>query len=352
MALCLFAMISVLIDYRLFYLQFIQHFESHRNLSDTSGTLNFKGFIGVSILHFIKGQYHFYSLHSPFILISSFAAFLIAKTKKEKLTLLILISLAFLTSLIFVLPKWIGASFLFNDIAFLKTFALRFYSLFPLVWFVIFSLSIAIFIKSRFYYIGVLSILFFLMIVFSLFSINSKDYQNDEFAENSFYNTYFNKSNGNYQSFKNYYKIELFNEVKKVIKPKVNYIGCIGFSPEIAQFNEFYTVDGYYCFYPKKHNDLMNEITFLERKKGDLEPLGNRCYLMSDDDLKGKKEIIDLKFDFEKMKKLNVEYIFSIKKITDSHLINEIIVKTLNHSDSIFIYQISNQFLSLTNESL
>ena len=55
---------------------------------------------------------------------------------------------------------------------------------------------------------------------------------------------------------------------------------------------------------------------------------------------------------FEKMKKLNVEYIFSIKKITDSHLINEIIVKTLNHSDSIFIYQISNKFLSLNNESL
>ena len=178
-----------------------------------------------------------------------------------------------------------------------------------------------------------------------------KDYKNDEFAENSFYNTFFNKSNGNYQSFKNYYKIDLFNEVKKVVKPKVNYIGCIGFSPEIAQFNGFYTIDGYYCFYPKKHNDLMNEITFLERKKSDLEPLGNRCYLMSDDDLKGKKEIIDLKFDFEKLKKLNVEYIFSIKKITDSHLTNEIIVKTKNHSDSIFIYQMSNQFLSLNNEN-
>jgi hypothetical protein len=351
-ALCLFAIISVLIDYRLFYLQFIQHFESHRNISDSSGTLNFKGLIGVSILHFIKGQYHFYSLHSPFILISSFVAFLIAKTKKEKLTLLILISLAFLTSLIFVLPKWTGASFLFNDIAFLKTFALRFYALLPLLWFVIFSISISIFIKSSFYSKGVLMILFFLMIIFSLFSINSKDYQNDEFAENSFYNTYFNKSNGNYKSFKNYYKMDLFNEVKKVVKPKVNYIGCIGFSPEIAQFNGFYTVDGYYCFYPKKHNDLMNEITFLERKKCDLEPLGNRCYIMSDDDLKGKKEIVDLKLDFEKMKKLNVEYIFSIKKITDSHLINEIIVKTLNHSDSIFIYQISNKFLSLNNESL
>ena len=352
MALFLFAMISVLIDYRLFYLQFIQHFESHRILRDTLGTLNIKGLIGVSLLHFFKGQYHFHSLHSPFILLSSFAAFLMAKSRKEKISLLILLGLVFVISVLFILPKWTGAAFLFNDITFLKTFALRFYALFPLVWFIIFSLSITIFIKSRFYYKGVLSILFFLMIVFSLFSINSKDYQNDEFAENSFYNTFFNKSNGNYQSFKNYYKIDLFNEVKKVVKPKVNYIGCIGFSPEIAQFNGFYTIDGYYCFYPKKHNDLMNEITFLERKKSDLEPLGNRCYLMSDDDLKGKKEIVDLKFDFEKMKKLNVEYIFSIKKITDSHLINEIIVKTINHSDSIFIYQISNQFLSLNNVSL
>jgi len=341
-AIALFALISMLVDYRLFIMQFVEHFESHRSVLVKTATLNFKGVVGVSLLHFLFGQYHFLSLQFPVILILSLMALFLTKERNKRFRLLALLFGAYCISLSYVLPDWKLADELMNKFSILKVFGLRFYSLFPLIWIIIFAYSCYLLLESKLIFQKILPYFILAFSIFAFFGLNSKDYYNSDFGENTFYRTYINKKNEGFATFDEYYKIPVFNEVKKKLSPGPYYVGCIGIDPEVAQYNGFNTIDGYFFYYSKKHNELMNTISKKEMEKTGRATLGSRCYLVSDDVEKGKNEITNLELDFEKMKTIGTRYIISDRKIINENLTDEQVFNTTDLKDILFIYTIKS----------
>ena len=87
------------------------------------------------------------------------------------------------------------------------------------------------------------------LLVSQLFNFFSEDYQNSNFIENSFYHTYFCKSSKTHQSFNQFYQVKEFKKINKYVDKNYT-VCCIGFQPEIAQFNGFKTLGGYKSTYP------------------------------------------------------------------------------------------------------
>lgn len=339
-ALMLFVLTTVFCEQRLFQMQFVEHFASQRADMRDFGSLNIKGIIGVSVLHFLFGQYHFYSLHFPLIFILSVMAFVFCKQYKVKRNILLGLMVAYLVSFLFIIPDWVSLQNAMKNTSLIKSLSLRFYSLYPLIWYIIMGYSVYVLIElgKKIISISVISIMF-LIIGYNMFSINTKDYFKSDYAENSFFMTYFNKKDQNFDTFRGYYQVDLFNKLKKVFPPNGEYIGCIGMDPEIAQFNGYYTIDGYYYYQPRLHNRQMIEISSQEMKKINMPMLAsNHSLLISSEYQEGKPEINDLKLDFTKMKELKCRYVLSSLKINNGNL--NFICQVGENGQSLFLYKI------------
>jgi hypothetical protein len=334
LALFLFVIASVCAEYRLFYMQYIAHFESHRELFVKAQTLNWKGVIGVSLRHLVFGQYHFYTLQFPFLIIACLAAIIFGNTRKEKLTLLFFLALTYIISLLYVLPMWAPATNIMQKNAVLNSFALRFYSLSTLAWFIIFAFSVRLLLNANFLLKYVVILFGIGSIIVSFFSIGVSDYFGNKYAENSFCNTYIYDSDWAHGSFKEYYKINLFDTIKKKIKPGSYYTACLGIDPAILQFNNYNTIDGYFYYYAKSYNSKIKSICKLEMEKSKTETIGSRVFLVCDDINKNKQVIDNLQLDFDEMKKMGVKYIFSDRKVNSDRLIDE----SFYHDKSTNIY--------------
>ncbi|MCD6068720.1 MAG: rane protein [Bacteroidetes bacterium] len=334
----LFVLTSVIAEHKLFEMQFIEHFDSHRSAMKHFGTLNLKGVIGVSLKHFMKGQYHFHSLQFPFSILLAATAFIFAKLKRDRFILFGLLLSAYFMSFLLVLPDWMPMQAFMLKHNLLKSLSLRFYSLFPILWFIILAYSSWVLVQSRPVAKKILPFVFVGMGAFSFFSLNDTDYNGSEFAENSFYRTYFDKANVNYNTFEDHYQTTLFSEVKAKVPAGDYNIGCIGFEPEIAQYNGYNTIDGYFFYYAKTYNEFMNSINEKELAKGKVNAVYSRCYLVSNDLEKGKNIIDDLQLDYDKMKEIRTKYIFSSRKIINERLTNEQFVGEGNNG--LFIYTI------------
>lgn len=340
LALILFTLVSVIAEHRLITMQFMENFVSHRADINALGTLNLNGVIGVSLLHFLKGQYHFHSLQFPFVIFIAIVALIFTKEKKQRSILFILILSTYFISLVFVLPNWK----IFQDglakFEIVNTVSLRFYSLAPLFWFIILSYSSMIISMRSLLAKRIISIVFVVMAVTTVFGWNAKDYFNSRYAENSFYNTYIARDPVEHASFEEFYNTKLFNEIKRNVPTGSYYIGCLGIHPEIAQFNGYNTIDGYFYYFSKSYFDKMYAINQRELQKDEANRLYSRCYLISNDITHGKKIIDDLSLDFDKMKALGTRYIFSDRKIVNTRLINEMFFENDQKALKVYVYTI------------
>lgn len=209
LSLGLFVIVSVLFEYRLFIMQFVNHFENHRALLSHSVEVNFNGVIGISLLLVLKGHYHFFAGQYPFILLLTMLA-MIFGNKKQKIVIAILLSCIFCLSMFYVLPNWKYLIDLLASNDLLNSITLRFYGLFPLLWFIILSYSVVFLLDRNLKFRFVIIPTMVLLILSLFFSFPNKDYYGSNYLENSFYNTYINnKSKGN-ASFKEYYSESLF----------------------------------------------------------------------------------------------------------------------------------------------
>lgn len=336
-ALFLFVVFSVIAEYRLFTMQFIDHFQNHRSLFSQFNSLNLNGVIGVSLLLFLKSHYHFFVPQLPFIFIATSIAFIVCE-KKQRLLILSLLTMGFLSALLFVLPNWnyliqlLATNKLFNSVT------LRFYGLFPLIWFILFAFSIRFILNNNFKSRFLVAPLFFVLIISQFFNFPSKDYYGSDYIENSFYNSYINPQSEVSCSFKNYYQEDLFKVVKRNIPPGDFYVACLGLKPEIAQYNGYRTIDGYFYYYPLKHKNDMMEVSKIEMKKMALDNIDNHCDIFCKELSQGKSEIKNLELNFDKMKQLNTKYLFSSVKISSSQLVHEKLIK--HDNQFIFVYEL------------
>ena len=135
--------------------------------------------------------------------------------------------------------------------------------------------------------------------------------------------------NRNRLSFKEFYDEKKFTEIKEFInKPISSYkIISVGMHPAKAQYNGFYTLDGYFANYPlyykhKFYNVIENELERDPYFKSYFLDWGSKCYAFSTEigiefDKKiGKIQLLD--FDYEYLQSMGCEYILSSIQINTS----------------------------------
>jgi hypothetical protein len=334
LALTLFVVATIFAELRLFEMQFIDHFQSHRDNVRTLGTLNIKGLIGVSLLHFIKGQYHFHSLHFPLVFIAIIAA-IIGGSLKQRWIIIVSLSVLFLFSVVLVLPSLNSFEQFFSRSDLLNKVTLRFYSLFPVLWFILLAYSLTILDLEK---LNIKRMVLFglcVQLFIQLFSINSKDYQGCDFSENTFYRTYFDTSNDEYSTFKNYYRTDIYSNVKSKID-LTKYSVCVGISPEVAHYNNIRTIDGYFYYYSKKHYLVMKRINAKIDLHKRIDRSGNLSKLVIPDFKGNDMRIVNPEWDFTLLDSLNVRNFISVYLIDSKELV---FVERVGTSEyPIFIY--------------
>jgi hypothetical protein len=275
-ALSFFLILYLIINYRLIYIfVFGEGFISHRADFQPSSSSTMEAILN-SGHHFVFGQYHASSLHTLFIPFIGII-FLINLFSKKKDNLFILLCI-----LNVVISLWFGFASSeilkpFMDIvrSFLPINIKRFHFLTPLIWFILFALSIQYLI---FNYDNKISKL----ITWTLISLTTILM----FYKSDFINEY-KKNNITYSQF---YSTSLFENVEKFIgtDKKTYKVVSIGMHPAIAIYNGFYTLDGYSTFYDLKYKYKFRKIIAPELEKNEIlrkyfDNWGSRVYVLSSD---------------------------------------------------------------------
>ena len=287
--------------------------------------MNFKGIVGVSILAFLFGHYHFHSFQ-VFIVLIVCAVFVFALVKKQKQVYLsILLFLAVIFSLYFV-------TILLNNVVLLKSFkfSVRFWVLFPALWYILFAFVLSK-ISNNYLKISLATI----QIVWVMFLLYPKDYYGSVYAENPFYYSVVNRQSEDQSSFKEYYNIEEFEQINKQFPElkKAN-VMCIGFCPAIAWYNKMNTYDAYLNLYPLEKWHTIKKINADEFEKGGIDYYSNnRAYLFSSE-ISLKRDTLNPVWNFDGFKEARVSYILSTKPINGAY---QLIGKTR----TIYIYKIN-----------
>lgn len=288
--------------------------------------MNIKGVIGVSILAFLFGHYHFHSFQ---ILIVGVSIIILLWTlfKKQKQSYLnIFMVLSIIYCLYFI-------TILMNNVVLLKNFkfSVRFWVLFPTLWYVLFA-YVLVFIQSKF----IRKIVIGAQVFWVMFLIYPKDYYGSVYAESPFYYSTINRNSDDQETFESYYHtIELSDIKNRHPELKNSNVMCIGFSPAIAWYNKLNTFDAYLNLYPLSKWHTIKKINLDEYQKANVNYYSNnRAYLFSSE-LELSADTLNPKWNLDGFKEANVSYILSTKPILGAY-------KFLDQTKTFYLYQILN----------
>ena len=343
LALGLTTLISLAIDYRLL-LNTTIGVPSHR-MEFVALQYGLKQAVVNSYGNFSFGQYHAPSIHHYFILITLVTVIAQMLEKSYVMTVKdrLLIKLLVVTVLISI---WVGFN---NWVKFVNLMsALRLnqihlqyaFYIHPLLWYVIFalSLSLIIFNFKRGKRIVIILLALQIMLLF---------YKSDEVKE-------WRSGNPTYREF---YSESLFQEIRDYIdKDQADYrVISIGLEPSISQYNGFYTLDAYLVNYPLEYKRQFRKIIEKELEKNkDLrnyyDTWGCRCYIFVDElgfetmAFKGKNiKIKKMQLNTGILKSMGGEYVFSAVEITNYEENNLKLMKVFEREDSpwkIYLYKL------------
>lgn len=149
----------------------------------------------------------------------------------------------------------------------------------------------------------------------------------------------------------------IFSDIDAFIgKNKSEYrVASVGMYPSLAQWNGFYTLDGYMADYPLAYKHQFREIIAAELEKGKyknyFDTWGSKCYLYINDVkdnlsdyAKGRpyygKGIEDPQLNFDKFMQMGGKYIFSSIPISSARMI---LLKKFERSDAwydVYVYEV------------
>ncbi|MCX5780358.1 MAG: DUF6044 family protein, partial [Firmicutes bacterium] len=217
----------------------------------------------------------------------------------------------------------------------------RFHWLHPLLWYIIFALSLKSIVDHLRWGKALAMALIVVQIGF-LFSYN------DELVE---------RKNGS-PSYREFYAEDMFRDIKAYIgeEPADYRVVSIGIHPSISQYNGFYTLDGYASNYPLSYKHEFRQIIAAELDKSPFyrdyfDHLGgSRCYIfvaklmynsMMDKNTTIVIEQLDL--DTGQLKRMGGRYIFSALPIVNASTINLKLDQVFSNAHSawkIYLYEV------------
>ena len=320
----LLAVFTIISEFEMFNLLF-SGFQSNR-LEDSGlkVMLNLKGIIGVSVLAFTFGHYHFHTLHLP-ILIFAFILLTNSIFRKDFYFLKKSISIIGVVFILYFLTIFL------NNVVLIRgfNFSIRFWAVFPIIWYAFFAWLLLKVSNPK-----MILTLTLIQIIWVMFLPVPRDYYGTVYAENVFYYTAIDNNNGEHARINSYYAKGDFDAIKnshpEILKDNVM---CIGFVPAIASFNGFKTYDAYLNLYPIEKWRQIKKINALEFKKSGIDYYSNnRAYLyVSDKSIEN--GLMKPEWDLKTLHQIGVKYILSNKPIVGPYTI---IVK----SGQLFVYKI------------
>ena len=334
------AFLYVLVEYRLF-LDILQTtgFISHRVEFVQGNT--FAECVKAAKNSFIGGQNHFPVFHIYLILPAVFL-YLIYALIKSKPIKFILFCLILLAGIAIIDGFWNYTAFeSFKDrLPILKAIQLdRFYSLYPILWMIVFVLIIKE-LPTK-----IALILAAIQVVIVLFSYQAVN----DLAKKILFKK-------DYISYREFYSEDLFSKTKKVLNQDKNTqmrVGMIGLHPAMAQYNQIPTIDGYVVLYSLAYKHQIQAIIQPELNQNKFiktyfEQWGSRCYLFDNEAItagdgitKNQKCCTDsLAFDFTKLKKMNCNYLLSAVEVKHLSTQMKLLSKVEDANWRIWIYRI------------
>lgn len=285
-------------------------FISHRTAFDLK-TWNLNESLGQIKQLLVFGQYHAHSLHHyitiPIVLVALFGL----RDYKHRKTFLILLSFVLTTSIFYGILRWESTASFFNKIFAIFPIQLqRFHYLHPTVWYVLLGMSLMV-ISKRVKYSNILVIFILLFQLIVVIKEHELITQKDK------------------PTYKQFYSVEQFDQVKKIIAlPQKDYrVISVGLHPSIAQYNGFYTLDGYFPNYPLSYKNQFRKIISGELAKDTyltyyFDHWGSRCYAFCQ-----KTRRLHLRPDLKKVKDLEFDYNW-LKSMGGTHIISSAEIDT------------------------
>jgi hypothetical protein len=267
----------------------------------------------------------------------------------DEYLLIVLILICIGISVFFGLYSWEGLSDLLQKNQIIRIFQFdRFIWLQPLIWSVIFAISL--FILNKIHKYGKFFVIF--LIICQVFFLISYD---DHFSNQAGGIALMNNDGITYSQF---YSNSLFTEIKDYINlPQNSYrVVNIGIEPSIAIANGFYALDGYVQNYPIDYKHKFREIIADELAKNEeirlyFDSWGSRCYLFTSETSTNsmiKKDssstIQNLTINTTALKNLGGKYIFSAIEIKNYEENNLTYLRNFTNPDSpfkIWLYEVS-----------
>jgi hypothetical protein len=302
---------------------------SHRsgwNLNYISSSVN--GVVKNIAAMFLHGQYHASSHHEIILLLSLLVIiFSFREVWKIKVILWLLLLQLFI-AVVYGFYLWDKLIPFKSLLGFFSSFNWgRFHWLSPFIWYCLFFLLLFAIYKYQRFNARIKGILILTLII-SQVAINLA--HDPEYG--SYLIRYISIPNVSREeiTYRQFFSENLFNKIKEAIDaPQEDYqIVSIGIHPSIAQYNGFYTLDGYQNYYPLDYKQQFRKIIAQELEKSEVwqeyfDFWGSRCYLFSIEipDFLSTKEkgrtINHLEIDTQAFKDLGGRFIFSAAEIVN-----------------------------------
>ncbi|NLL29120.1 MAG: hypothetical protein GX259_10010 [Bacteroidales bacterium] len=291
------------------YSSLFQDIESHR-IEIYREPIRFKPAVYNTINIFLKGQYHAHSLHTLFVI--PIIIILIVGHKSFNKVVKLMFAFIVLTSLFYGFIEFHLLKPIIDQITSVIPIQLqRFHFLHPMFWYILLAVALS-WLSNKIKYSRI--VIYSTLVIQLAFVIMHHE-------------AWLNRKN---PSYKDFYSEDTFKSIKKLIdRPVDSYkVISIGIHPAVAQYNGFSTLDGYFTSYPLKYKHefrkvIENELNRDEALKKYFDNWGSRCYAFSSelgsDFISNKKDsIIHLEYDFQHLKNMGGEYIFSSAPINES----------------------------------
>jgi hypothetical protein len=312
------------------------------------------------LANFINGQYHAPSLHFPIILVTVGIAFGVVVFRRltksavaedegrAKIVLVIVIACA-------AISLWYGLWYsVFWESLKLQFTLLRIYQfsrvdqLHPLLWYLAFAIGLRTIngnLRIRSKPIGALVVvaLLVMQVAFvypSTWVVVSSD-----------------KSGHDPITYRHYFAADQFSQIREDIGlPQESYrVINVGLHPTIAQFNGFYTLDGYFSNYPLEYKHRFRNIIGYELEKSEelrdyFDGWGSRCYILAEELSTGvlytkdkNMTIYSLQLNVTALHEMNCTFVFSSVNIANHVDSGLQLVDVYEQADSawrIFLYEV------------
>jgi len=318
----------------LIYSFLFQSIESHR-VEFYKESIGFKSAFYGTIKLFLNGQYHAHSLHKLFVIPMLFV-YILGYNSFNK-TVKLIFAFIVLTSLFYGFKDFHLLKPMIDQITNVIPIQLqRFHFLHPLFWYILLAVALS-WLSNKIKYSKI--VIYSILILQLAFVIK-------------YHEAWLNR---NKPSYKNFYSEETFTRVKEVIdRPIDSYkVISVGIHPAVAQYNGFFTLDGYFTSYPLKYKHkfrrvIENELNRDESLKKYFDNFGSRCYAFSTElgrnFVSNKRDSINhLDYDFKHLKNLGGEYIFSSAPINENLNKDIKLVENIDLPDNywnIYLYKI------------